>query len=51
MKSQKIQLKSGRRVKVYQTGLGETPVVFCHPAPDAGNFDPMPEAELGNRRA
>jgi pimeloyl-ACP methyl ester carboxylesterase len=32
----------GRRVAVHHYGDGATVVVFCHPAPGAGNFDPDP---------
>jgi pimeloyl-ACP methyl ester carboxylesterase len=32
----------GRRVAVHHYGDGATVLVFCHPAPGAGNFDPDP---------
>lgn len=41
-----LQLESGRRIAVHELSEGRNPVVFCHPAPGAGNFDPIPEATL-----
>ena len=40
-----VTLGSGRRVAVRRLtrGDGRRTVVFCHPAPGAGNFDPNPE--------
>jgi len=35
-------LKTGRRVAVHRFWRGRRIVVFCHPAPGAGNFDPDP---------
>lgn len=35
-------LAKGRRVAVHQLAGGGDPVIFCHPAPGAGNFDPDP---------
>jgi pimeloyl-ACP methyl ester carboxylesterase len=41
-----IELKSGRRVAVHRVvdGNAGRTVVFCHPAPGSGLFDPVPEA-------
>ena len=38
-----LQLESGRRIALHELSNGQHPVVFCHPAPGAGNFDPIPE--------
>jgi pimeloyl-ACP methyl ester carboxylesterase len=40
-----ILLKSGRRVALHRLAEGNSQrtVVFCHPAPGAGNLDPDPE--------
>jgi pimeloyl-ACP methyl ester carboxylesterase len=43
-KSEMVALASGRRVALHRLaeGNGQRTVVFCHPAPGAGNFDPDP---------
>ena len=40
-----IRLKSGRRVALHQLAKGsrQQTIVFCHPAPGAGNLNPDPE--------
>jgi pimeloyl-ACP methyl ester carboxylesterase len=40
-----VQLNSGRRVAVHwlAEGDGRQTIVFCHPAPGAGNLNPNPE--------
>jgi hypothetical protein len=46
--TEEIALEAGRLVAVHSVadGAGERTVVFCHPAPGAGGFDPDP----GRRR-
>lgn len=46
-----VTLASGRRIAVHQlaAGDGTRTVVFCHPAPGAGNLDPAPD-ETARRR-
>lgn len=43
-----ITLQSGRRIAAHRlaTGNEQRTIVFCHPAPGAGNFDPVPEETL-----
>jgi pimeloyl-ACP methyl ester carboxylesterase len=43
--SELVLLHSGRRVAVHTlaTGSGDRTIVYCHPAPGAGNVDPNPE--------
>lgn len=36
-------LAHGRRVRLHRLADGGDPVVFCHAAPGAGNFDPDPQ--------
>ncbi len=41
---EQYKLKSGRQVAVHRlaNGSGQRTIVFCHPAPGAGNLDPNP---------
>lgn len=44
MAGQKVHmLAHGRGVRLHRLVDGGDPVVFCHAAPGAGNFDPYPQ--------
>jgi pimeloyl-ACP methyl ester carboxylesterase len=53
MEADSVLREGGRRVAVYQWGAGPDEdtrtVVFCHPAPGAGSFDPDPEQTRSRR--